>query len=81
MARASSMDATQISGLDRRLAEASSSGRRYFSWLPTTRSMPGLRARASGFVWARQPVTTTSASGLAKRSRWILNSGSELGIG
>ena len=50
--RAAPMSATATSGRARLVREPSSSGRRYFSWLPTTRSTPAIAAAASGSVWA-----------------------------
>ncbi len=44
--RASPMSATATSGRARLVSEPSSSGRRYFSWLPTTRSTPAIAAAA-----------------------------------
>src|SRR5206468_3195210 len=67
--RASAMEPTRTSAAPRLTSEPISSGSRYFSRLPRTRSTPGMRARASGLVWARQPVTTTSASGFARVMR------------
>ena len=58
-------------GRARLVSEPSSSGSRYFSWLPTTRSTPARAAAAAGSVWAWQPVTTTKASGFSRTMRRI----------
>ena len=50
---------------------SSSAGKRSLSALPTTRSTPASRATSSALVCAQQPVTTTRASGLARRARRI----------
>ena len=51
-------------------SSASSSARNAaLSSLPTSRAPASTAANASGSTWTEQPVTTTSASGLARRAR------------
>ncbi len=50
--RAVLISPTVTSGRRRFTREVSSSGSRYFSWLPITRSTPGSRVTAWGSVWA-----------------------------